>query len=269
MNIKKPIFIVGHARGGSTLLASIVNAHSAVGPKHQKSENYNPDDFKNYIRHLEFSEKLEQKDIWFKYFKGKDCFTHMGKEIYESSITLNAGKIQNLKRELTKDFKEERFLSKAPTNSFRLKPILKIFPDSKIVVVLRHGEEVVASWGKRPYGFGKKVDWGNVKTKKLSYFKGINIFSKKWKEVIDVIEEVQDLSNIYILTYEDLVKNTTEVLSEVFEFLELDYENYIDEIRLKYDRSKWKKELPFPYRLYLLAKVRKGNKKIEKLKTNA
>jgi len=268
-NIIKPIFIVGHARGGSTLLSSIINAHSKVGPKHFDEKMLDTEILKDYRKHLDYSEKLEQKDIWFKYFKGKNCFTHIGKEIYENELSLKKSEINSLVQELTDGFKEERFLSKTPTNSFRIKPIIEIFPDCKILVILRNGEEVVGSWGKRHYGFGKRVNWGEVSTEKLSYYKGINVFVRKWQEVVQAIEKVKHLENVLILTYQDLTDNTSTTLQKVFEFLELPYEEYIGNISLSSNKDNWKRDLPLIYRLYLLKKVKFGNEKIELLsKTN-
>lgn len=266
--INQPIFIVGHARGGSTLLGAIVNAHSQVGPKYLKASEFDIDSFKNYKKHIEYSEKLEQKDIWFKYFKGKECFTHMGKEILEDSLKLNEEMVNNLINELTANFHEERFLSKAPTNTFRIKPIISIFPNCKILVVLRNGEEVVASWGNRPYGFGKKIDWGNIKIKKLGYFNGINIFVRKWLDVIDVVSEVSDLKNLKIVSYENLVNDTKNSLDKIFSFLELPHESYLNSINLTKEQGKWKENIPFLFRKYLLIRVYLGNKKIKKLEQN-
>jgi hypothetical protein len=265
--LHKPIFIVGHARAGSTLLASIIFKHSQIGPKSVNDIVYSHEEIKDVKKHLLFSEKLEQKNIWFKYFKGKDCFTHMGIEILEKELELNQTQIESLIMDLTKDFKQDRFLSKAPTNTFRLIPILKMFPDSKIIVLLRRGEEVVSSWGNRHYGFGKRVNWGNFKVKRLSYVKGINIFVRKWLEVIKVIEELKDSENLLILTYDDLINKTSNTLNKIIDFSELPYEDYLSKVDLNKPENIKKKHIPFIYRIYLYFKVMNGNKRILKLKS--
>lgn len=263
--LNKPIFIVGHARGGTTLLGAIINAHSMVGPKYFVNNELNSNSLKDYKKHLEFSERLEQKDIWFKYFKGNDCFTHMGKEIYERELNLSEDDIAGFKKELFNNFNEERFLSKAPTNVFRVEIIRKLFPNSKILVILRRGEHVVSSWGKRPYGFGKEVNWGKTKIERLGFFKGINIFTRKWKEVIEMTKKYENCDQIEILTYENLIENTEETLKNVFHFLELPFEKYLSEINLNYNFKKWKKDIPLVYRFYLKLSVYRGNKEIKKM----
>lgn len=266
--LHKPIFVVGHARGGSTLLGAIINAHSHVGPKHIDKREFDSESFRDFKTHLEFSERLEQKDIWFKYFKGKDCFTHMGKEIYEDSLSLTNEEIKELKRELTQDFNEKRFLSKTPTNSFRLNPIKEMFPDAKIVIILRKGEEVVASWGQRAYGFGKDVNWGKTRIKKLSYYKGINIFSEKWEEVIDCIEASMEKNDVLLITYDDLVLRTQPTLERVFDFLELPIESYLKDIKLNKEGEKWKSSIPKPYQYYLKYRVSRGLRKMVRMGAN-
>ncbi|EDM42978.1 sulfotransferase [unidentified eubacterium SCB49] len=261
--LDRPIFIVGHARGGSTLLGAIVNTHSKVGPNYLK--NVDITSLKDYKYHFEFSEKLEQKDIWFKYFKGKECFTHIGKEMLESNLKLSDDEVDSLVRDLLVDFKEERFLSKSPTNVFRINPILEIFPNCKVLIILRNGEEVVASWGNRSYGFGKRVNWGNVKIKKLGYLQGINIFIKKWYDVINAVEEFIGKPNVMITSYDNLIENTDQSINKIFEFLELPYEPYLNDIKIKKETDKWKLTIPKYLHFYIKARAYYGNKKIAKM----
>lgn len=83
--LNKPIFIVGCARSGTTALSAPVYFHPAVGPKpilieHMSLQQF-ADDLLDYDKHLEFSEKLEQKKLWFDYFQQQRPFTDMGKEL--------------------------------------------------------------------------------------------------------------------------------------------------------------------------------------------
>ena len=139
--IDRPIFIVGHARGGTTILSAIINWHSLVGPKPFKN---NDCDFKEFIQnlfindfHIKYSDTLEQKEIWFDYFPGKEIFTHMGRELIVEKSILTALQKNELIERLTKDFHEKRYLSKAPTNSFRVGIIRDLFPDAKILAIYR------------------------------------------------------------------------------------------------------------------------------------
>jgi hypothetical protein len=260
--IDRPIFIVGHARGGTTILSAVINWHSLVGPR--PFEN-NACDFKEFIKkifindfHIKYSDTLEQKEIWFDYFPGKEVFTHMGRElIVEKSILTDPQKKELIKR-LTKDFHEKRYLSKAPTNSFRVGIIRDFFPDAKILAIYRSGPEVVSSWGQRGYGFGKSVSWGEQHCRKLGYREGIKIFSRKWFETIQYLESQRQKLNFMAITYDDLIDYPSKTLEKIFQYLELPPEPYIYNFHLKDVRLAWKEKIPWLYHRYLIKQTSAG-----------
>lgn len=266
--LDRPIFIVGHARGGTTMLAGIINWHSQVGPKHNcmsefKSVNHFLEGILNKDIHINYSEALEQKNIWFNYFPGKDTFTHMGKEMIVENITFSKQQIERLISQLTSDFNGERFLSKAPSNSFRVKIIPQLFATAKIVALYRSGPEVVSSWGQRSYGFRKKFDLAWWRSKQLGYKEGIRLFAKKWYETLEYLELTRKELGFLAIRYDDLVGNTSAVLKRIFEYLELPFENYIDTVRLEDRQHEWKHKIPKRYHRYLLQKTEKGQRILE------
>lgn len=262
-HLDRPIFLVGHARGGSTALGAIINFHSHVGPKPSvvQSAKRVTDllTTSSYVdSHLKYSEYLEQKDIWFSYFPGKNIFTHMGSELAVDEKCLTTEQEASLRDALTTQLNTPRYLSKAPTNSFRLPALAHLYPNARFVALYRDGEEVVASWGARWYGFGKKVSWGEVKTKKLSYLAGINIFTRKWHETIEAIERWRRTLNICVVSYRELLVRPQNTLKVIFDHIELPYESYLAEIQLN-SLSDWKDRIPLIYQPYLRHKVRRGN----------
>lgn len=266
----RPIFIVGHARGGSTVLAAMLCWHSHVGPKPSPiSEFSNAQHFIEAVldskRHMEFSSQLEQKTLWFEYLKDSKVFTDMGKEMRSNADCLSEADAVLLKQRLFEGLDTPRFLSKSPTNSFRLPLILKMYPDAKIVAIVRTGEQVVASWGRRRYGFGKPVEWGGFVRKKLSYREGINVFSSKWYETLCALKEASVSIPIKFVSYDSLVESTAAVLKGILDFTELPYEPYIEELSLCDNRQKWIGGIPWQWRWYLRAKVKRGNSEIREL----
>lgn len=251
----KPIFIVGHARGGSTLFTGIINKHSQVQSNYIGKEKDNVNDHLNtYLDlklHSEYGESVEQKQIWFQYFSGEKTFCHMGKELIVEDLVLSNEERNNLISQLTENFSGKRFLSKAPSNSFRVKIIPKLFPDAKIVAIYRRGSEVVSSWGQRGYGFGKKISNDEMKCRKLGYRKGIKIFSRKWFETIVYLESIREEMGFLAVTYDDLIDYTSETLERVFNYLELPIENYIYNIKLNDRRTEWKKKIPWWHHKFL------------------
>ncbi len=264
---EKNIFLVGHARGGSTVLAGIINWHSLVGPKNfNKSYYKNINEFLSDIFspnfHIQYSAKLEQKDIWFSRFPGADVFTHMGNELIVEELDWKNEDIIQFRNRIKKEFHgtESVFLSKSPTNSFRVKILPKIFPNSKIIAIYRNGPEVIASWGSRSYGFEQRVNWGDFKRRKLKYKDGIDAFSKKWAETLEYLEEARKEMGFLAVRYDDLISNTSETLKFIFKYLGLPLEDYIYDVVLKDTRNKWKEKIPEKYHNYLIEKCEKGQK---------
>jgi len=224
-SLHKPVFLVGYARAGSTLLAAILNTHPDIGPKPQVDQGFSErtmSSLLDYTSHLAYSQQLEQKDVWFSHLGGEHVFTHMGKELHLDETHAPRVDRNRLLADLTTKFAQRRFLSKAPTNTFRVRLLNTLFPGAKFIVLYRTGEEVVASWGSRPYGFGCPVDWGQFRVRRLGYFQGIRVFSRKWQETIEAAESCVGAAEILRLTYRQLIQRTDEVLDALTDFLELD-----------------------------------------------
>jgi hypothetical protein len=272
--LDRPIFVVGHARGGSTVLGAILNWHSHVGPRHDPIPRcgsvgelmgltLRTDD------HFRYSERLEQKDVWFDHFPGREVFTHMGRELVAESPPPDPGRRLDLLARLTEGFRERRFLSKAPTNSFRVRAIRALFPDARIVAIYRRGEPVVASWGRRSYGFGRPVNWGPTRIDRLGYGPGIRIFARKWRETLDYLEANRRELGILAVTYKQLATDTQATLRRIVDHLELPFEDYLRDVRLDYRPREWARAIPAPYRPILRASVWGGNRVLRRLERDA
>lgn len=234
----KPIFIVGCARSGTTALSAPLCFHPQVGPKPLQIKNLQLQDFldnlSDYDTHIAFSEFLEQKKVWFEFFAQERPFADMGKElIIEKLSPLMWKKKKRLLRTLTYAFTEDRFLSKAPTNSFRLLALKQMFNDAKFIAIHRDGCDVVNSWGARPYGF-----------EKMGFREGIEVFSRKWNETIDYLFSHNEKATICHIRYEDLVSKPRESLSLIYDFCELDKSNVsYQSLQFQNKESRWKKEI--------------------------
>lgn len=267
--LERPIFIVGHARGGSTLLASLINWHSHVGPKSDllKSSSdinellslvYQPE------WHIQYSQKLEQKELWSRLYADPVVFTDMGIELVNER-PLDDHLKSELVDEMLSGFSQHRRLVKSPPLSFKVKSISAMFPDAKFVAILRKGEEVVSSWGKRHYGFGRRVSWGEMESENLSFMDGISVFTRKWLETITYLDSISRLVNMHFVSYFDLTHRPLVALRSLFDFLELPHEDYINDLSFNLDPNKWKEGMPVWARIMLLQKVRRGNHKIRLL----
>ena len=183
--------------------------------------------------------------------------------------SLSSSQARELVARLTADCPQRRFLSKAPSNSFRIDALRGLFPDARIVAIYRRGEEVVASRGRRSYGFGREVRWGEMQVPRLSYLRGIRTFVRKWRETLEYVEEQRKKEDFCVITYEQLRCDTRRTLGRVFEHIELAEEPYLDDVRLKSGPGSWKAALPLPYRILLRAWVIGGNRVIARIEEQA
>ena len=262
IRLDRPIFLVGHARAGSTALAAILNMHPDLGPKPPTDSCSGGDlisSLLDYEAHLRYAVHLEQKSVWFAHCGGEEVFTHMGKELVRDETFAQRIDLDRLVAELTADFRQRRFLSKAPTNTFRIRLLSALFPDAKFVVLYRTGEEVVASWGRRPYGFGKTVNWGEMRSDRLGYFRGINVFSRKWRETIDYAETCRESVPMLRMTYRQLVEHTEQALKRLSVFLELDSPLTLPPVLETGRQEAWREDIPRRWRPYLRSLCRGGN----------
>jgi hypothetical protein len=260
--LDRPIFLVGHARAGSTLLAAILAGHPDVGPRPRRSETVSRGGLRSLLQfdtHLRYASHLEQKDVWFDHCGGRDVFTHMGLELVREESYASQVDLPLLVRHLTRDFHQRRFLSKAPTNTFRMRLINALFPEARFIVLYRNGEEVVGSWGRRPYGFGRRVDWGEVKTWRLGYRRGIDVFARKWEETLLYAESCRPHVAMQRLTYRQLVTDPEHTLGRLASFLELDSPIVLPTGLVDDRDASWRRVIPPWWRAHLQSRTLRGN----------
>lgn len=262
--LDRPIFLVGHARAGSTALALAINAHPEVGPKHPPLDRPGAlqqglDALLGYDDHLSYAERVEQKDVWFDWLPGRDVFTHMGAELAVAPDALDAEGASALREALTADFSERRYFSKAPTNSFRLDLLRELFPGLKVLMLVRDGREVVASWGRRPYGFGQRVTWGRFRRSRFDEAEAIEVFAQKWAETIDALERYRNDAPCMIVDHADLATHWDALAPRIFDYLELPLRPELRALRFSGHATSWQEGVSPALHDRLAELTREGN----------
>ncbi len=251
-------------------MSAALNWNADVGPKYPPILSYGKlQDFVDSIRdrreHLYYSDQLEQKEIWFRYLGGGDVFTHMGRELYAGPDALSEEQSDKLCNELVWALKQKRFFSKAPTNSFRLCYLESISTKPKFVAIVRDGKDVVASWGRRPYGFRRVVNWGEVKTLWFRERKAIEIFARKWLETIEAIQDAKDRGvEVLVVNYDSLLANWAEVVTRIFSHCELECTKEVRALEFKNEPSKWVNQIHRKHHALLKSLTEAGNAWIQK-----
>jgi len=204
--IKTPhFFILGSGRNGSTLLATVLNAHKdIVIPPEQFILPYAI--IRKYLLFF-WSSKLWVNNII--------SLFNINKKTTNWNINLDnlASKhISNLFNEIFIRFKISRKLNakywgdKSPLNTNFIRYIYPEFPTAKYIFLIRDPRDVMLSYRKY---LGPKSSYQN--------------FSLwKWHDSIKTLEYLQKRTNVLIVRYEDFVLNTNNELNRIQSFLEIE-----------------------------------------------
>lgn len=206
----RPIFIVGCARSGTTLLAMMLHSHPriAMPPESQflmklynNRANYGDlNDPKN--RAAVAASIIDHKD-------SKFLDLQLDKEVVRKKIIDGPPTIGSAAgivfREYAARFGKPRWGDKRPNYVGYIDPLLALFPDAQIIHIIRDGRDCVASlkrmkWWKHPFRYSvnkwiQAIEAGNAARQKLL------------------------TDQYYELKYEDLVENPQKELRSLCQFL--------------------------------------------------
>ncbi|MEM9753023.1 MAG: sulfotransferase [Planctomycetota bacterium] len=245
--LDRPIFLVGHARGGTTMLGNLIGAHPDLGPKPphlQAAGDGLLDDTRDPNAHYEMALASEQKDIWFDHLPGMDVFATMGDELIVDRFT-DEHRPDELFARLTEGLDGRRYFSKAPFNSFRVGALRERFHDAKIIAIYRDIHDVIGSyltWSRRP--MYAQMSRGNA----------IRNLARCWYETFACVEARRTLLGIETLRYEDLVAQPEAVMRKVWTFLELEPPATVEAASVRKAPPRWKRDLDLKSRAYIRLK---------------
>jgi predicted GIY-YIG superfamily endonuclease len=195
--MQKPIFIVGCPSSGTTLVYSLLTAHSNISCG-------NETDFLVNLREIvegKYWKKLEQYDLEKNYWYGQLANFF---DSFKAEYAVKQGK--------------KRWADKTPCYTAHLDFIYTLFPDCQIIHIIRDGRDVVRShqnrWGYRSALKSIRV-WREYITHAREFGKTLN--SKQYLEV----------------RYEELVQQPETSAKALFEYLEEPWEPEV----LKFDES--------------------------------
>lgn len=188
-----PLFIVGFPRSGTSLLEQMLGCHSLIAPCGElasciEREASNPD----YISLLA---QLNEKDR-------QNKLTQLREE-YLATLKAHSSK------------KEAIYASdKMPLNLLRIGLIRLLFPEARIIHVLRHPLDAVLSSYFTPFL------QGNIWSHRIK--DTAHLYIESWRHV----ESMRQLSNMHFhrVRYEDLVSHPEPVLKQLLDSLDIPWE---------------------------------------------
>jgi len=213
--MKQTGFIVGTGRCGTTILASVLNAHPNICIPHElhflvnrgiyetylsgDGQRFQADDFISFIQ--------ERNPYHFeRYF---DYIGHFKNLTYPQ---------KNLRLLLTDLFDhicyvsgKETFLDQTPWHGQYLEILKEVFPDMKVIHMIRDGRDVAISFARTPW-------WGKEKDLMANL--------ERWRKEISVIHSfcVNNPAICLEVKYEDLVVNPRQELGRILRLFGLEFE---------------------------------------------
>lgn len=119
----------------------------------------------------------------------------------------------------------KKIILKEPNGALGSKIISECLPNSKIIILLRDGRDVVDSLlDARSEGSWRAAEEGTVVTseKRISFLKKA---AKNWEVRMKVVMKTYETHNVdlkYILRYEDLRQKTSVELEKIYKFLDIE-----------------------------------------------
>lgn len=210
---KHLVFIGGFPSGGTDLLKNILNAHSDIYLNGEMPFLYRfPDHisfaYRDYYTKLEAEQILRwlsEHDIW----NNLSNIDGAQKLIIESEPDLI--KKEFLFYHLFSDKERKVWGNKTPQNTENVHSLIKLFPESKFVIITRDVRDVVLSWLKK---------WG----------KNPYLVAEKWSRRMSDISDLATTSDqILMIKFEELLVNTEDITKKVCEYLNIKWDRKMPE----------------------------------------
>ena len=192
-----PIFLIGFPRSGTTLLDTILRTHSKISVAEEKNmlskaNKYLGNKLSTFdIENLTSQELLKAREVYFE-------------ELSKHVSTNRSGCV----------------IDKFPLNIVDVPIIHKLFPTAKFILALRHPLDSILSCWMQPFQ-------ANDAMANMVELNRIVDFYAAAMTVLELSEKRYQLT-IHRIRYEDLVLNMKTEVSNLLNFLELDWENELE-----------------------------------------
>ena len=188
-----PIFIIGFPRSGTTLLDTILRSHPLIEVIEEKPiiENWIKEIQKEVDSDLKYLHNINENSA--------QKFRKMYFDLRNKNIKKNNGK--------------KIYIDKMPLNIIHAGEILRIFPDAKFIMALRHPCDCVLSC------FMQSFEMNDAMSNFLNLEDSANFYDsvmKIWQLYMNTFS-----INQYTVKYEDVVTNFEKSINNILDFLEV------------------------------------------------
>jgi len=207
--IKQAIFIVGCGRSGTTMLGAMLGSHSRAitTPESQfNTDIYNIMERFNPQRAIEILENHHRFKIWnlnISPFRDTLLSSNSHKEFIFKTVSIYRDTIAR------KD-SADIWIDHTPANVNKIDILLNIYPNAKIIHIIRDGRAVALSH--------KKVKWGKDYMPDMARFWISRVAS-------GLAAECRYPDSVISIKYEDIVTDTENSLKRISNFIGIEYED--------------------------------------------
>ena len=193
-----PIFLIGFPRSGTTLLDTILRSHSSIEVLEEKS---NTTDMINDLN------KIIDGDL-----------NNLEKIEEDKLQLLRDNYLKSLQENITTKISNKIVIDKMPLNIVHVGEIVKIFPDAKFILAIRHPCDCVLSCFMQNFRLNDSMaNFLNIKDTSEMY----NLVMTLWKhyEKLNI--------NYQIVKYEDIVHNFKKTTQDLLNFLKVPWSDNV------------------------------------------
>lgn len=248
--MKKPIFIVGEGRSGTTTLRNIIAEHPNIWGVDRESylfvENWpqaNPffKEYENNFQRLLLSVFVSIKRVGLnahKIIRSKALPEDIKNELDQFKESVEYAKLKKyfkktekidrfeifdaISNYYCKKLKKNRFIEKTPYHLYCVREILTKYPNAKIIALYRDPRAVCASW---------------LKLDNLKNLLGVCLsWNKAMREIKELKSELSE-DQLKIVRFEDLISEPETTLRSICNFIEEDFTSKLLELGNKSNSS--------------------------------
>ena len=230
-----PIFIVGNARSGTTMMGCILGNHPAVytvmNELHFFDKLWSPaatDRKLSGEETIQLAAKLlniQANSIFFQ--EDTDKFQERARQIVQhlpgtqfSAVEVYAHFLHAVTAEREKRISCEQ----TPQYIYYLQDILSLFPDAKVIHMLRDPRDVLLSMKNKWQGRFLNKKQSNLKNSFHLWVHYHPIFTSRfWQTAIEKAERLSDDPRVYVVRFEDVLKFPDKTVTKICAFLGLKY----------------------------------------------
>ncbi|CAI3804085.1 tetratricopeptide repeat-containing sulfotransferase family protein [Rheinheimera sp. MM224] len=193
----EPIFILGMPRSGTTLVERILSSHTAVLSAGELQ------DFGLAVKELTATTSAKVLDTDTLAAASELDFHALGQRYLERSRVITGNK--------------ERFIDKLPFNFFYIDLIRRALPNAKIICMMRHPVDTCLGNYRALFSLGSPYYRYAFQLKHTArFYAAFHQLALFWQQ--------QNLPNFRLQSYEDLVQNPKQQITELLEFCDLSWQ---------------------------------------------